>query len=62
MLVLSRRVDESIVIRLDPHDKSRDIYLTIVDIRHDRTKVGFEAPSDILILRSELDKDTPNAG
>lgn len=47
MLVLSRKIDESIII-------CDDITLRIVDIIGDRVKIGIEAPKDVKILRSEI--------
>lgn len=47
MLVLSRRVGESIVI----DDR---ITVTIVDIRGDKVRVGIEAPRDVPVHRKEV--------
>ena len=48
MLVLSR--NESQRVRL-----GKDIVLTIVRVSGDKVRLGIEAPSDLLILREELD-------
>jgi carbon storage regulator len=48
MLVLSRK--ESQRVRL-----GKDIVLTIVRVSGDKVRLGIEAPSDLLILREELD-------
>jgi carbon storage regulator len=48
MLVLSRKESEKIML-------GDDIVLTIVRISGDRVRLGIEAPSDLLILRKELD-------
>ena len=48
MLVLSRKESEKIML-------GDSIVLTIVRVSGDRVRVGIEAPSDILILRKELD-------
>jgi carbon storage regulator CsrA len=54
MLVLSRKKDESIVIRVPGRD---DITLTVVRIDNlNKVRIGIEAEKDIIILRSELDK------
>ncbi len=47
MLVLSRRLDERILI-------GEDIVITIVGIREDKVRVGIEAPRAVSILREEL--------
>lgn len=47
MLVLSRKIDESIII-------SDNIELVILDVIGDRVKVGIIAPKDIKVLRSEI--------
>lgn len=48
MLVLSRRESERI--RLGD-----SIVVTVVRVAGDRVRLGIEAPSDILVLRDELD-------
>ncbi len=47
MLVLSRKKDESIVI-------NDTIVVTIVEIRRDKVRLGFEAPKDVPIHRREV--------
>ena len=47
MLVLSRRVGESIYI-------DGDIRVEIVKVNGNRVKIGIEAPDEVRILRSEL--------
>jgi len=47
MLVLSRKINESIVI-------NDDIVVTIVEIRGDKVRLGIEAPKDIPVHRSEV--------
>jgi len=51
MLVLSRKKDETIVV-------NDNIYITIVDIRGDKIRVGINAPPEIAIHREELSKKT----
>lgn len=48
MLVLSRKESEKIML-------GDSIVLTIVRISGDRVRLGIQAPSDMLILRKELD-------
>ena len=53
MLVLSRKESEKIML-------GDSIVLTIVRVSGDRVRLGIEAPSDMLILRKELDQsDVP---
>lgn len=47
MLVLSRKVDE--VIRI-----GNDVRVTIVKIKGDSARLGFEAPSNVPIYREEV--------
>lgn len=46
MLVLSRKKDEKIVI-------GDNISIMVVDIRHDRVRLGIEAPREVSVLRGE---------
>lgn len=51
MLVLSRKTGESIQI-------GSDIRVIVVSVSNGRVKLGFEAPDDVRILRSEVkDRD-----
>jgi carbon storage regulator len=47
MLVLSRNVNEKIVI-------GEDIVVTIVDVRGDKVRLGIEAPKDVPVHRKEV--------
>lgn len=47
MLVLSRKLHESIVI-------GQDVVIQIVDIGHGKVKVGITAPPDVRAMRAEL--------
>lgn len=47
MLILSRKIDESIVI-------NDNISVTVISVDKGVVKLGIDAPSDINILRSEL--------
>ncbi|MEE9321320.1 MAG: carbon storage regulator CsrA [Granulosicoccus sp.] len=47
MLILTRRIDEKILI-------GDDIVLCVLDIEGSRVKLGLEAPRDIAILREEI--------
>jgi len=50
MLVLSRKLDESIVI-------GDDIRVKIISVEKGMVKIGIDAPNDISIMRSELLED-----
>ena len=54
MLVLSRKESEKIML-------GDSIVLTIVRVSGDRVRLGIEAPSDMLILRKELDPNEPDS-
>jgi carbon storage regulator len=47
MLVLSRKVGESIII-------GDRIQITVVEVSHGRVKIGVKAPSDVKIDREEI--------
>lgn len=50
MLVLSRKIDESIVI-------NNNITITILKISGRTVRIGIEAPLEIPVLRSEIKKE-----
>ncbi len=50
MLVLSRLVDEVIVI-------GDDIEIMVCDIRGDNVRIGIKAPREVQVLRKELTPD-----
>ena len=50
MLVLSRKIDESIMI-------GSDIKITVVDIRGDKIRIGIEAPKELSVHREEVYKE-----
>ena len=47
MLVLSRKIGERIVI-------GPDVVVTVVEIKHDRVRLAFEAPRHVRIDRQEV--------
>lgn len=47
MLVLTRKIDESIII-------GDNIKITIVDVRNDQVKLGIDAPREIPVHREEV--------
>lgn len=50
MLVLARKVDESIQI-------GKDIVIKVVRIDHDKVKIGVMAPNNVPVFRTELLKE-----
>ena len=54
MLVLSRRIGETICI-------GSDIEVEIIRIRGNQVRIGITAPREVGIRRSELDLSLPNA-
>lgn len=47
MLVLSRKINESIVI-------ADNIRIKVLDVKGDKVKIGVLAPEDVTVLRDEL--------
>lgn len=47
MLVLTRRKDERIVI-------GENVFLTVVEIRNDKVRLGIHAPEDVSVHREEV--------
>ena len=50
MLILSRRVDEKLLI-------GKDIVVTVTRIGHKNVRLGIEAPEGVRIIRAELEND-----
>ena len=50
MLILSRKIDESLFIDVD----GRRIEVMVTDIRPHRVKIGIAADSDVIVQRGEL--------
>jgi carbon storage regulator len=48
MLVLTRKLGEEIVI------PSLDVKIRVVEVRGDKVRLGFEAPSDVAVHRLEV--------
>lgn len=47
MLVLSRKIGERVTI-------GENIFVTVLEARGDRIRLGFDCPSDVRIVRDEL--------
>jgi carbon storage regulator len=50
MLVLSRRPQQGVSI-------GRDVKVTVIEVCGDKVRLGFEAPDEVKILRTELESD-----
>ncbi len=55
MLVLSRKLNESIVI-------NNDIVITVVEVRGDKVRLGIVAPKDVPVHREEIYKAIQSQG
>jgi carbon storage regulator len=53
MLVLSRKIGESIII-------GKDVVVTVCEMRGGRMRLAIEAPRDVLVLRKELVEGRPS--
>lgn len=51
MLVLSRRTNETVVIQLPSGER---IIVMNIEVRGDKARLGFDAPKDCVIHRSEV--------
>lgn len=62
MLVLSRRRDEKVLVKVPGLEE--EIEVTVVQIDSSRVRLGFKAPESVTILREELRKkaNVPVAG
>jgi carbon storage regulator len=57
MLVLTRKKNERVRV---PLGDGKELILTIVELRGDKVRLGFEAPKELAIWRDELiDDDVP---
>ena len=52
MLILTRKIDQSIIIQ-------GNITIMVLGVERDRVKLGIAAPADISVLREELCVDLP---
>jgi carbon storage regulator len=56
MLVLSRKKDEKIILKIG----DKDIEITVVRIESNKVRIGIQADPDVIILRSELTQQLTN--
>jgi carbon storage regulator len=52
MLILTRKIDQAIVIR-------GNIFVRVLGVERDRVKLGICAPEEVVVLREELCHDEP---
>ena len=57
MLVLSRKLGESVVVS----DNQNEVWIKVVRISGGRVQIAFDAPTDVAIRRSELLATVPNS-
>ena len=60
MLILSRRVDEEVLI--GGLKGGRPIRVMVVELRQDRVKLGFDAPDGVPVHRAEIYDDIERHG
>jgi carbon storage regulator len=58
MLVLNRRIEESVVITVGGHK----VTVTLLTCADGKARLGFEAPKEVLILRKELESKEESHG
>lgn len=47
MLILTRRIGETVLI-------NDDIYITVLGVKGNQVRLGFDAPQDVIIHRQEI--------
>lgn len=57
MLVLSRKKDETVTMTVPPSETPTTITVTQVDIRGDKSRIGFDAPREVEITRPDYKSD-----
>lgn len=55
MLALTRRIGETVILRIPPSDKEMKVEVTYVGLKGISVKLGFEAPREVNIFRKEID-------
>lgn len=54
MLALSRKENESLILKIPPSDQERTVVITVVGIHGCRVRLSTEAPQEIKVHRSEV--------
>lgn len=54
MLVLARKVDQRVRVRIPVGDGFVDVWVVVVEINPGRVKIGFDAPGDVGVAREEI--------
>lgn len=59
MLVLSRKPSETVFVDVPPSTEWTRVAVTNVQQRGDKTRLGFDAPRAVSIVRKEIDDGRP---
>ena len=60
MLVLTRKKEQSVMIKVPKTDKEVVITIDIKQVKDGKTKLGFDAPDSVRILRDDIKKERPS--
>lgn len=55
MLILARKRNQSVFIDVPPSSEPRRIEVVCIELKDGRTRLGFVADEDVVIIRDELD-------
>lgn len=53
-LVLSRKLDEELVVRIPAGEDSSELRLKVVEVNRGRVRLAIDAPAEITVLRAEI--------
>jgi carbon storage regulator CsrA len=54
MLVLTRKTNESVVLRVPASTAPTEIVVLLVEVQKTKCRIGFAAPLEVTVARSEL--------
>lgn len=58
-LVLSRKIGESVILKVHPSAEYREIIVRVADIRGNKVRIGFDADKSIAIGRDDMKCGVP---
>lgn len=61
MLVLTRKKEQSVIIKVPKIDEEVVITIDIKQVKDGKTKLGFNAPDWVRIIRDDIKKELSNA-